>query len=128
MFEVGLSKRFRARHVMPGVEGPEGRPHFHDYRIEVVITTDALGDRGMVIDLDVLDAALEKTVSTVRGQDLETIRPPDTDAVTVEVLARWAHGRLSSTPRLGGDANLSVRVWESPEAFGGYSAPLDNSP
>ena len=42
--------------------------------------------------------------------------------MTVEVLARWAHGELAS--KLGVDADLSVRAWESPVAFGGYAAPI----
>ena len=41
---------------MPGVEGPEGELHEHDYRLEVVVEREKLDDRGMVCDLDVLDA------------------------------------------------------------------------
>ena len=46
----------RALHVMPDVEGPEGELHTHDYRIEVVVECERLDDRGMVCDLDVLEA------------------------------------------------------------------------
>ena len=125
MYEVGLSKSFVAWHVMPGVEGPEGELHSHDYRLDVVVSRTELDERGMVCDLDVLDAALEKVVGVVADQNLEIIQPPDAEAVTVEVLASWAHGELAS--QLAIDAELSVRVWESPVAFGGYSAPINSS-
>lgn len=122
MFEVGLSKSFEAWHVMPDVEGPESELHSHDYRLDVVVSRDDLDDRGMVCDLDVLAAALDKVVGVVEGQNLEVIEPAGSGAVTVEALARWAHARLED--ELGIDADLSVRAWESPIAFGGYAAPI----
>jgi 6-pyruvoyltetrahydropterin/6-carboxytetrahydropterin synthase len=127
MYEVGLQRGFRAWHIMPGMEGPEGELHSHDYRLEVVITRPELDDKGMVVDLDLVEAALEATVAKVEEQNLETIRPPDAEAVTVEVLARWAHEDLAGG--LPGDPThtLHVRVWESPVAFGGYTAPLGSS-
>lgn len=124
MFETGTSVAVRATHVMPGMEGPEGRPHEHDYRIDVVVAREALDNRGMVIDLDVLDAALADAAKVVDGADLDVIRPAAADAVTVEVFARWAHDQLAPAARTAGADELAVRVWESPTAFGGYRARL----
>jgi 6-pyruvoyltetrahydropterin/6-carboxytetrahydropterin synthase len=123
-FEVGATARFTASHVMPGMPGPEGELHTHDYRIEVAVTRVELNGRGMVCDLQVLTEALAAVVSSIRDQDLEAIRPPDTDAVTVEVLAAWVHEKLREPVRLAGGEHLHVRVWESPEAFGGYHAAI----
>ena len=123
MFEVGLSANFTASHVMPGVEGPEGELHEHDYRLEVVASRRQLDERSMVCDLDDLERALSATVEVVEGKDLELIRPPDAEAVTVEVLARWSHAEVGRRLGEGAVELLSVRVWESPVAFGGYSGP-----
>jgi 6-pyruvoyltetrahydropterin/6-carboxytetrahydropterin synthase len=109
---------------MPGVEGPEGKLHAHDYRLEVLIERAQLDDRGMVCDLDVLDAALADAAAVVRDADLEIIRPEGAEAVTVEVFARWVHGALTDAVRVGGGEVLTVRVWESPVAYGGYAAPV----
>jgi 6-pyruvoyl-tetrahydropterin synthase len=57
-YEVGLSREVRAFHVMPGMAGPEGQRHHHDYRIDVVVERRDLDERGMVCDLDLLEAAL----------------------------------------------------------------------
>ena len=124
MYEVGTARTVRAFHVMPGLPPPEGELHSHDYRLEAVVTREELDDRGMVCDLDVLDAALADVVARLDGQDLDTIRPADAEAVTVEVFARWLHGALSGPVKQGGGETLSVRVWESPVAFGGYAAPV----
>src|ERR1700735_2397449 len=122
--EVGLSRSVRAFHIMPGMPGPEGELHDHDYRIEVVVDRDQLDERGMVCDLDVLEAALTELTSRVDGRNLEEIRPAEAEAVTVEVFARWVHDTLSPTVLAAGGETLAVRVWETPVAFGGYRARL----
>ena len=124
MFQVGTGTEVRALHVMPGAPEPEGSLHAHDYRLEVLIERADLDGRGMVCDLDVLDAALATAADEVRDVDLERIRPDGVEAVTVEVFARWLHDRLAEAVRVAGGEVLTVRVWESPVAFGGYSAPV----
>jgi len=107
---------------MPGMPPPEGERHSHDYRLDVVVRRDDLDDRGMVVDLDLLDRALTDAAAQVDGADLEKIL--DAEVVTVEVFARWVHDRLAAA--VGGlrGATLAVRVWESPVAFGGYTSAL----
>ena len=121
MYQVGTAVEFPAQHVMPGMEGPEGTLHSHDYRLEVVVTRDGLDDRGMVCDLDVLDAVLGRIDATVRDQNLDVIRPAEAEAVTVEVFARWAHGVIAEELRDSGVDDVSVRIYESADAFGGYA-------
>jgi 6-pyruvoyltetrahydropterin/6-carboxytetrahydropterin synthase len=124
-YEVGLSRTVRAFHVMPGMPGPEGQRHHHDYRIEVNVTRQDLDERAMVCDLDLLEAALGDLTARIEDSDLEdAIQPPDTEAVTVEVFARWAHETLAEAVRRAGGETLSLRVWESPTAFGGYRAAV----
>ena len=124
VYETGTAGEVRAFHVMPGMPPPEGERHSHDYRLDVVVRRDDLDERGMVVDLDLLDGALRDAAAVVDGADLEKIQPADAAAVTVEVFARWLHDQLAAAlGRLPG-ATLAVRVWESPVAFGGYTAPL----
>ena len=123
VYQVGTAKEVRAFHVMPGVEGPEGQLHAHDYRVELLVERTTLGAEGMVCDLDVLEDALTAVVERVRDQDLETIRPAGAAAVTVEIFARWAHDAIVAAVRSAGGELLTVRVWESPVAFAGYRAP-----
>src|ERR1700722_15745855 len=120
--EVGLSRSVRAFHIMPGLPGPEGELHDHDYRIEIVVDRAHLDERGMVCDLDVVEAALNVLTSRVEDRNLEEIRPAEAEAVTVEVFARWVHDTLSPVVAAAGGQSLAVRVWETPVAFGGYRA------
>jgi 6-pyruvoyltetrahydropterin/6-carboxytetrahydropterin synthase len=123
MYEVGTGELVTAWHVMPGMEGPEGQLHSHDYRIDVVVTREELDEQGMVCDLDLLRAALADATAQVRDRNLDIIQPEDADAVTVEVFARWVHDQISGALD-GTSGTLQVRVWETPDAFGGYAAAL----
>jgi 6-pyruvoyl-tetrahydropterin synthase len=124
-YEVGLGRTVRAFHVMPGMAGPEGQRHHHDYRIEVVVTREELDARAMVCDLDVLEEALAALTARIEGKDLEdVIQPPGAQPVTVEVFARWAHETLADAVRKAGGETLGVRVWETAAAFGGYRAAV----
>jgi 6-pyruvoyltetrahydropterin/6-carboxytetrahydropterin synthase len=119
-FEVGASADLRALHRIPWLPPPEGELHEHEYRVEVVIERATLDGRGMVADLDVVDAALREAVAAIQDKDLDLIRPPEAEAVTVEILAHWFHQRLADAIAAAGGEALAVRVWESPTAFGGY--------
>ncbi len=121
-YEVGAVTSLRAFHVMP-VEGPEGEPHAHGYRVEVVASREGLDERGMVVDLDVLRGAIAETLEPLREADLGAIAP-EAEGVTVEVFARWIHDRLASGLAALGAESLAVRVWESETEFAGYSAGL----
>ena len=127
-YEVGLTCEVRAFHIMPGLPGPEGQLHHHDYRIEVVVDREQLDDRGMVCDLDMLEAAMTKLTGRIEGRNLEEIRPAEAEAVTVEVFARWVHDTLSPAIASAGADTLAVRVWETPVAFGGYRHHADHLP
>lgn len=123
MYEVGTNEEVTAWHVMPGMAGPEGQLHSHDYRIDVVVSRDDLDDQGMVCDLDLLRDALGAAADEVRDRNLEVIQPDDADAVTVEIFAQWVHDQLCAA-LANTRGTLQVRVWETPEAFGGYTAVL----
>lgn len=123
-FEVGASSPLRAIHRLPWGTEAERQPHEHDYRIEVVVESDGVDERGVVCDLDVLRAGLDDVLGRLEGRDLDEIRPEDADGVTVELLARWLHGSLAETVRRAGGEALAIRVWEAPDAFGGYRAPV----
>jgi 6-pyruvoyltetrahydropterin/6-carboxytetrahydropterin synthase len=125
-FEVGASRPPRALHRLPWGTEAEREPHEHDYRIEVVVERDGLDDRGVVCDLDVLRAGLDDVLGRLEGRDLDEMVAADADGVTVELLARWLHGSLTDVVRRAGGEALAIRVWEAPDAFGGYRGAISS--
>jgi 6-pyruvoyltetrahydropterin/6-carboxytetrahydropterin synthase len=126
MYETGLSATVLAFHVMPDLPAPEGELHSHDYRLDVVVRRAELDEAQMVVDLDLLDRALAELIATIEGRNLDEIVGPamGADAVTVELFARWAHDRLCAALGPLPDASMSVRVWETRLAFGGYEGSV----
>ena len=108
---------------MPGMPPPEGERHSHDYRLDVVVRRDDLDERGMVVDLDLLDKALRDAAVQVADADLENV--VDAEAVTVEVFARWLHGELAGAlgPLPGVDSRRP-RLGERDRVRGLHRAPL----
>jgi 6-pyruvoyltetrahydropterin/6-carboxytetrahydropterin synthase len=133
VYETGTAVRVSCRHRLPGHPPPEGELHAHDYRLTVLVRRPRLPEDGMVVDLDLLDAALGRLAAALRDRDLAAV--VGCEPVTVEVFARWAHGRLAAELGTGAagsparppapPADLHVRVYESAEQFGGYRAPLE---
>ncbi len=117
MFEVGATARFRAFHIMPLQPPPENERHAHDYRVEVVAERERLDERGMVCDLDVVTAGLADVTEHARDRDLADVC--GAESVTVEVLAGWIHTQLGPLLKGDGAEFVSIRVWESEDAFGG---------
>ena len=101
--EVGLSRSVRAFHIMPGLPGPEGQLHDHDYRIEIVVDREQLDDRGMVCDLDVLEAALTELTSRVEGRNLEEIRPAEAFRAVDQGIPGLMHAVLDYDRSAAGD-------------------------
>ena len=118
-YAVGVVGAVRARHVMPGLPLPEGAPHDHDYRIEVSVERTSLDEAGMVVDIDVLRRALAAVTDRMTDADLGEVLETD-EAVTVERLSGWLHARLVQTLGSLQEAEMTVRVWEGPDAFGAY--------
>ena len=75
-YEVGTAVPVRSFHTMAGDAPPEGVRHWHDYRLEARVRRRGLDERGMVVDLDLLDAALRAAAGEVAGNDLEGIVCP----------------------------------------------------
>jgi 6-pyruvoyltetrahydropterin/6-carboxytetrahydropterin synthase len=120
-FEVGVVGLVTASHVMPGRPLPEGELHAHDYRVHVTVEGDDVDEAGMVVDLDVLRHSLDTALAEVESADLSVrLRMEE---VTVERFAAWVHARIAEAIGSVPGATIRVRVWEGPDAFGGYAAP-----
>src|SRR6185369_12499109 len=70
----GLRKSFRAEHALIGADwGPENRRHSHDYVWEVRLQTAALDKHGFIVDLLVLEKAVEAVLERYRHRFLNEL-------------------------------------------------------
>lgn len=124
MFETGIVTQFEATHRLKGNFGPATQPHGHSYRVEVTLRGPDLRPDGTLCDITVLQEAAERAVGELRGRDLGEVPELQTQNTTAEVVARYLFRRIEQGIGPGSAAALAVRVWESPEAFGGFEGDL----
>jgi len=123
-FEVGVIAHFSAEHHLVGDFGPASEPHGHAYRVDVSVSGDRLRSDGTLFDITVLEEALSAVTRRLDGHDLSLIDELSTLNPTAEVVAEYIFGRLASKLSDEGLARMTVRVWESSEAYASYSAEI----
>jgi 6-pyruvoyltetrahydropterin/6-carboxytetrahydropterin synthase len=131
MFEVQKSASFSAAHALRDYEGPCARNHGHNYRVEVVVRSDRLDARLMVIDFDDLQRLLAPLVERVDHRDLNALTPFDRVNPTAEAIARWFFQELrpAVAESTEGRAHLAlVRLWETPDSCVVYTEDSGPAP
>jgi len=124
MYEVGVVAQFEAAHRLRGDFGPASRLHGHTYRVEVTVHGPALRPDGTLCDLGMLQSHAREVVERLNYQNLDEVAGLAGQNTTAETMARYIFDQLA--PGLSGEpvATLGVRVWESPNAWAGYTAPM----
>lgn len=117
-YALGVNAAFKARHYLVGGDfGPEGEPHAHDYRVEVVLEGDELDEHGFLVDIVRVKAALDRLVERYRDSTLNEL--PELEGVNpgCETFSRvFAESLRDGIDAVHLDA-LTVKIWESPEAW-----------
>jgi 6-pyruvoyltetrahydropterin/6-carboxytetrahydropterin synthase len=125
MFEVGVARTFQALHALEAEDPAASDEHGHDYRAEVVARGERLDEDAMLVDLDLLGAALSECLAELDSVDLGSLAAFANRNTTVETVAEhiWTHvrDRLGRAPALAG---LRVTVYESPDAWASFDRPL----
>ena len=124
MFSVGVASQFEAAHRLRGDFGPATRTHGHTYRVEVSVSGGRLRDDGTLCDIGTLRAMLENLIALLNYRDLDEVEGFKGRNTTAEAVAGFFFDGLNKD--LIGQAleQLSVRVWESPQAYAECSGRL----
>ncbi len=124
MYEVGVVGQFEAAHRLEGNFGPATRMHGHGYRVEVTVRGEKLRDDGTLSDIGALRSALENILAELNFRDLGELELFRGRNTTAEVVADVIAERMRSSVAHMAVRSLSVRVWESAQAYAGVELPL----
>jgi 6-pyruvoyltetrahydropterin/6-carboxytetrahydropterin synthase len=124
MYEVGVVAQFRARHHLVGDFGPASVTHEHGYRVEVAVYGATPRPDGTLLDITILDRAVGELTGQLEGRDLNEFPQLARPNSTAESVARFFFNRIAVALEGQGLSQLEVKVWESPQAYGAYSADL----
>lgn len=117
MYEVGVVTQFEASHALRGDFGPATRMHGHTYRLEAVVQGDTLQESGVLFDITLLQAELDRLTADLHYRDLNTVAGLEQVNTTAEAMAHFCWDRLAPALHGQGLAQLTVRVWENPQAW-----------
>ena len=118
MYEVGVARTFHALHQLEAEDPAVTHEHSHDYRAEVVARGERLDENAMLVDLDLLGAALSECLAELDSVDLGSLAAFAGQNTTVEIVAEhvWTHVR-ERLAQASGLAGLRVTVYESADAW-----------
>ena len=117
MYEIYFAARFEAAHRLVGNFGPATRTHGHTYRLEVILRGQQLGDDGTLYDIGELGQAVEGLAGSMHYRDLKEVPGLEGVNTTAEAVASYCWEKLARPLRGKGLDSLTVRIWESPEAY-----------
>ena len=117
MYEIYVAARFEAAHRLVGDFGPATRTHGHTYRIEVIVRGRHLGDDGTLCDIGELGQAVEGLAGSLHYMDLNEVSGLAEVNTTAEAVASYCWDKLAEPLRAQGLDSLTVRIWESPDAY-----------
>ena len=129
MFEVGVARTFHALHQLEAADPAASHEHSHDYRAEVVARGERLDEDAMLVDIDILGAALSTCLAELDSVDLASLAAFAGRNTTVESVAEhvWTHVRdlLAGASAL---VSLRVTVYESADAWASVDRALGAGP
>jgi 6-pyruvoyltetrahydropterin/6-carboxytetrahydropterin synthase len=117
MYEIYFAARFEAAHRLVGDFGPATRTHGHTYRMEVIVRGKKLGYDGTLYDIGKLGRAVEALAGSMHYRDLNEIPGLAEVNTTAEAVASYCWDKLAEPLRGQGLDSLTVRIWESPDAY-----------
>ncbi len=119
-----MARSFHAAHQLE--DSPSaGDHHEHDYRVEAIVRGDVLAPNGMLLDIDVLGAAVGACLAELESVELESLETFEHENSTVENVAEhiWHHVRQLLDPPLQ-LTSMRLTVHETGDAWASFDQPL----
>lgn len=119
MFELGVEGEFAAAHSLRNFKGRCEDLHGHNWKVEVVVRGDVLGEADLVMDFGDLKTLMNQSLDYLDHKYLNELPPFDVCNPSSELIAK--HIFDSITKELPPEVKLhKVSVWESPRSRATY--------
>ncbi len=111
---------FSAAHRLMGSGGKCENMHGHNFRVELTVGGNDLGDAGMLIDFSDLKGILSRILKDLDHSDLNTLEPFREKSPSSESIAEYIFGRAELVLTGSSAEVMSVTVAESDTAYATY--------
>ncbi len=120
MYELKVISQFAAAHQLREFEGGCEKLHGHNWKIEVYICGEKLGNDGLLVDFRVVKAATRKALGGLDHKFLNELDPFKSVNPSSENIARLIFKILSDEINTESVKVSKVTAWESDSACATY--------
>ncbi len=120
MYELMVEAQFSSAHQLRGYKGKCENLHGHNWKVQVMISSEKLNETGLVMDFHELKKTVKELLSTLDHSVLNEIFPFTEINPSSENIAKWIYDSLKKKTTNRNVALVSVTVWESETASSTY--------
>lgn len=120
MYKLSALLNFSSAHYLSDYDGYCARLHGHNWKVQVDVTANMLGDNGMAMDFKDLNEIAWEVIGKFDHQVINEVKPFDEINPTAENLARYFYDEIKKT--LPSDIKMSkIGLWETEKYLVEYS-------
>ena len=123
MFELKITSQFAAAHQLRALQGGCENLHGHNWKVEVAVVGDRLGDDGLLMDFRVIKDHTKEIIEGLDHKFLNEIDSFESTEPSSENIARHIFKTLSRRLGVEGVRISKVTAWESDSACASYMEP-----
>lgn len=120
MYELKILSQFAAAHQLREFRGQCEHMHGHNWKVEVFVKGETLGDDGLLIDFHDVKAATKRVLKRLDHKLLNEVEPFDRINPSSENIARHIFESLSKELDSRAVRVSRVTAWESDTACAAY--------
>ena len=126
MFELKIISNFAAAHQLRNFKGACEKLHGHNWRVEVCVRGEQLGDDGILIDFRDVKEATNRALQTLDHEFLNNLEPFREENPSSENIAKYIFERVARQLGDKGVTVYKVTAWESDTACASYYGESEN--
>jgi len=120
MYDLMIETQFSSAHQLRGYKGKCENLHGHNWRVQVVVSSEKLNETGLVIDFHELKKITNDVILQLDHAVLNNIFPFTEINPSSENIAKWIYDAIKKK-LMDKDINLSaVTVWENETSSATY--------
>jgi len=120
MYDLMVETDFSAAHQLRGYKGKCEALHGHNWRVQIVVSSDKLNEIGIVIDFHELKEISREVILPLDHSFLNDVFPFTEINPSSENIARWIYDSLKKKLQIKNCMISSVTVWENDSSSATY--------
>jgi 6-pyruvoyltetrahydropterin/6-carboxytetrahydropterin synthase len=120
VYELKIVSQVAAAHQLREFQGKCEQLHGHNWKIEVYVAGDTLGEDGLLLDFGLIKKETKKVLEALDHKFLNELEPFKEENPSSENIARYIYKSLSQTLNHDAIRVSKVTAWESDTACATY--------